>query len=100
MFSLKLILYFFGFIFIYNILLYLFPTREGLDNQECSNHTPEKNYAKIEVVKAQLDNLNDLQKKVNDLNTQVKTNSDNIVKLSKAQTAQQAGIVKDQGIDT
>ena len=39
-------------------------------------------------------------KKVNDLKTQVETNSDNIMKLSKAQTAQQAGIVKDQGIDT
>ena len=100
MFSLKLILYFFGFIFIYNILLYLFPLQEGLDNQECSNHTPEKNYAKIEVIKAQVDNLNDLQKKINDLKTQVGTNSDNIMKLSKAQTAQQAGIVKDQGIDT
>ena len=100
MFFLKLILYFFSFIFIYNILLCLFPSREGLDNQGCSKPTPETNNAKLEVVKAQVDNLNDLQKKVNDLKTQVETNSDSIMKLSSAQTAQQTGIVKDQGMDT
>ena len=60
---------------------------------------PRKNYTQIEVVKAQVDNLNDLQKKINDLKTQVETNSDNIMKLSKAQTTT-AGIVKDQGMNT
>ena len=99
MFSLKLILYFFSFIFIYNILLYFFPSREGAQNMGCSAPTTASNNAQIEVVKAQVDNLNDLQKKVNDLKTQVATNSDNIMKLSTAQTAQQAGIVEDQDID-
>ena len=98
MFSLKLILYFFSFIFIYNILLCLFPSREGAENMGCPNPTTASNNAQLEVVKAQVDNLNGLQKKMNDLKTQVDTNSDNIVQLSKSQTAQQAGIVKDQGV--
>jgi len=98
MFSLKLILYFFSFILIYNLFLFLFPSREGAKNMGCSAPTTASNNAQIEVVKAQVENLNDLQKKIKDLETQVATNSDNIVQLSKSQTAQQAGIVKDQGV--
>ena len=100
MFSLKLILYFFSFIFIYNIFLLLFPTREGLDNNECSKPTVYSNDGKLQVLQEEVEKLKKLQDKVTGLEKNVSNNSKSIVSLVQAQTAPAAGVAKDQGIDT
>ena len=100
MFSLKLILYFFSFIFIYNIFLLLFPTREGLDNNECSKPTVYSNDGKLQVLQEEVKQLKELQEKVNSLEKTVGNNSQSIVSLTQAQTGAAMEVADDQGIDT
>ena len=100
MFFLKVILYFLTFIFAYNLLLLLFPSREGLDNNECSNPTVYSNDGKLKVLQEEVKKLKKLQETVNSLQRSVKNNSKSIVSIVKSQTAPVSKVANDQGIKT
>ena len=101
MFSLKLILYFFSFLFLYNLLLgLLFPIREGLDDKQCSKPTVYSNDGKLQVLQDEVTKLKELQEKVNSLEKTVGNNSQSIISLTQAQTGAAMEVANDQGIDT
>lgn len=100
MFFLKLILYFFSFLFIYNLFLQLFPIREGLDDKQCSKPTVYSNDGKLQVLQDEVKQLKELQEKINSLEKTVGNNSQSIVSLTQAQTGAATGIANEQGIDT
>jgi len=100
MFSLKLILYFFSFLFLYNLLLRLFPIREGLDDKQCSKPTVYSNDGKLQVLQEEVKQLKELQEKVISLEKTVGNNSQSIISLTQAQTGAAMQVADDQGIDT
>ena len=83
---LKVLLYFFGFIFFYNFCLYITKTREGMEGK-CSGPTVTDNNARITLLEKEVKELNELRDKVNKLTPIVEQNQKSILNNSKQQAS-------------
>ena len=97
MFSLKLILYFLSFIFLYNIVLWFFSKREGLANR-CDDPTPYSNEGRLQVVEKEIEKLLKIRDQVNTHDKKISQNQKSIISLTQAQTATSTNAAKSQGI--